>query len=133
MIATVNYINMVDMGKRILVVDDDTGILEVLTDILYEYNFDVKAISRGELVFDEVNAYHPDLILMDVMLSGMDGRNICKSLKADPQLSWIPVILLSANINAYNVMFDKGAPNDFLAKPFDMDNLIYRIEMQLAA
>ncbi len=121
------------MGKRILVVDDDAGILEVLTEILCEYNFNVKAISRGELVFEEVARYHPDLILMDVMLSGMDGRNICKSLKADPDLSSIPVILLSANINAYSVMFDKGAPNDFLAKPFDMNNLIHRIELQLAA
>lgn len=121
------------MGKRILVVDDDTGILEVLTDILYEYNFDVKAISRGELVFDEANNYQPDLILMDVMLSGMDGRNICKSLKADPNLNRIPVILLSANVNAYSVMFDKGAPNDFVAKPFDMNNLINRIERQLVA
>jgi DNA-binding response OmpR family regulator len=121
------------MGKRILVVDDDTGILEVLTEILCEYNFDVKAISQGELVFNEANAYRPDLILMDVMLSGMDGRNICKSLKADPQLNQIPVILLSANVNAYNVMFDQGAPNDFVAKPFDLDNLIQRIELQLAA
>ncbi|OKS89290.1 response regulator [Mucilaginibacter polytrichastri] len=121
------------MGKRILVVDDDTGILEVLTDILCEYDFDVNAISRGELVFEQVAQYHPDLILMDVMLSGMDGRNICKSLKADPLLSWIPVILLSANINAYSVMFDKGAPNDFVAKPFDMNNLIKRIDAQLAA
>jgi DNA-binding response OmpR family regulator len=121
------------MGKRILVVDDDTGILEVLTEILWEYNFDVKAISQGELVFNEANAYCPDLILMDVMLSGMDGRNICKSLKADPQLNRIPVILLSANISACNVMFDQGAPNDFVAKPFDLDNLIQRIESQLAA
>jgi DNA-binding response OmpR family regulator len=133
MIATINYINIVDMGRRILVVDDDTGILEVLTDILCEYNFDVKAISRGELVFDEANNYHPDLILMDVMLSGMDGRSICKSLKADPNFNQIPVILLSANISAYNVMFDQGAPNDFIAKPFDMDNLIRRIELQLVA
>lgn len=121
------------MSKRILVVDDDTGILEVLTEILCEYDFDVKAISRGELVFEEVQAYKPDLVLMDVMLSGMDGRNICKSLKADPSLNRIPVILLSANINAYSVMFDSGAPNDFVAKPFDMNNLIRRIEVQLAA
>ncbi|NCD70320.1 response regulator [Mucilaginibacter agri] len=121
------------MSKRILVVDDDPGVLEVLTDILCEYQFDVKPITRGEKVFDEINGYHPDLILMDVMLSGMDGRNICKSIKSDPKLNWIPVILLSANVNAYNVMFDKGAPNDFLSKPFDMNNLIDRIERQLTA
>lgn len=121
------------MAKRILVVDDDTGILEVLTEILYVYEFDVKAISQGELVFKEINNYHPDLILMDIMLSGMDGRNICKSLKADPLLNQIPVILLSANLNACSVMLDTGAPNDFVAKPFDMENLIQRIETQLAA
>lgn len=121
------------MGKRILVVDDDPGILEVLTDILCEYKFDVKPITRGEKVFDEIEEYHPDLILMDVMLSGMDGRNICKSIKADPLLSRIPVILLSANVNAYNIMFDQGAPNDFLSKPFDLNNLIDRIERQLVA
>lgn len=124
---------IVDIKKRILVVDDDPGILDVLNEILHEFDYDVKTINRGEKVFDAIADYHPDLVLMDVMLSGMDGRNICKVIKAQDQYKTLPVILISANVNAYNIMFDKGAPNDFIAKPFDMSNLIQRIETQLTA
>ena len=124
---------LVDMKKRILVVDDDLGILDVLNEILCEFEYDVRTINRGEKVFDAIADYNPDLILMDVMLSGMDGRNICKVIKSQEQSKSIPIIMISANVSAYNIMFDAGAPNDFIAKPFDMVNLIERIESQLAA
>ncbi len=124
---------LVDMKKRILVVDDDLGILDVLNEILCEFEYDVRTINRGEKVFDAIADYNPDLILMDVMLSGMDGRNICKVIKSQDQFKNIPIIMISANVSAYNIMFDVGAPNDFIAKPFDMANLIERIETQLTA
>jgi len=66
---------------------------------------------------------------MDVMLAGLDGRDICKQLKAD--LSYkTPIILISGTHNLHQVMFDIGAPNDFVAKPFDLDHLLISIERQ---
>lgn len=120
------------MNKRILVVDDDLAILEALTILLHSWNFEVKAVSRAETVFDALEDFHPDLILLDVMLSGMDGRAICKTLKSGPFAS-IPVIIISAHIATYDIMFDTCAPDDFVPKPFDINYLFHKIEQQLAA
>jgi CheY-like chemotaxis protein len=65
----------------------------------------------------------PDVILLDVLLSGEDGREICRKLKADPQRQHIPVIMLSAHADASKVADTSGA-DDFLEKPFDVDALI---------
>lgn len=121
------------MKKKILVVDDDPGVLEALSEMLAFGNYEVKAITRGETVFQEIDDFHPDLILLDVMLSGMDGRTICRSIKAGSDTGNIPVILISANLGAYAALFDKGAPNDFIPKPFDMGYLLGKIKRQLAA
>lgn len=121
------------MKKRILVVDDDKGILEALITMLTAWDYEVKGISRGEDVFGEAADFRPDLILMDVMLSGMDGRSIVKALKTIPFLSTIPVIMISAHMSMYSSVFDENGPDDFVPKPFDMHYLLDKIERQLAA
>jgi len=119
--------------KRILVVDDDPGILEMLGEVLSYYGYKVSTLSRGDKIFDHINEFHPDLILMDIMLAGMDGRTICRDIKSVGNNGNIPIILISASENEAGWLNKEGAPNDFLPKPFDLDFLVQKIEHQLAA
>jgi DNA-binding response OmpR family regulator len=77
-----------------------------------------------------VHAFEPDLIVLDVLLSGVDGRIICKKLKHSPESKHIPIIMFSAHPGAQKNMKDFGA-DDFLPKPFESNKLIERIEAQL--
>jgi DNA-binding response OmpR family regulator len=88
-------------------------------------------LSSGEQVFKMIADFHPDLLLMDVMLSGMDGREICKDVKRSGIT--LPIILISASHDLIHQLPLLNGPNDFIAKPFDLDELYKKIEFQLAA
>lgn len=118
------------MQKKILVVDDDEGILEAFQIMLESEGYDVKLSSDAEELTSHRNGYKPDLIILDVLLSGKDGREICKQLKSDAQTSKIPVIMMSAHPKVDESVKKSGA-NDFLPKPFDMDELLQKIDEQL--
>jgi CheY-like chemotaxis protein len=122
-----------DTCKRILVLDDDIFILSALCDVLEYYGYEVKTQTRGDEVFEKIQEYHPDLILLDVMLAEMDGREICQRIKQKPDTSDIPVILLSATHNLADCLKLQSPPDDFVAKPFDISTLLNKIEHQLAA
>jgi DNA-binding response OmpR family regulator len=122
-----------EKGKKILVVDDDLAILDMLDEVLSYYGYNVSTLSRADRVFERINEYHPDLILMDIMLAGMDGRTICRAIKSVVGVSNIPIILISATENGASCMEKEGSPNDFVPKPFDVTFLIEKIEHQLAA
>ncbi len=121
------------MCKRILAVDDDLSILSVLKDLLEYEGYEVSTLSTGEKVMDEIKNHTPDLILLDVMLAGMDGRDICRSIKEKIETHDIPVILISATHNLSDSLKLKGAPDDFIVKPFDIRILLKKIERQLSA
>jgi DNA-binding response OmpR family regulator len=124
------------MCKRILVLDDDLAILSAICDILEYHGYVVNTQSRGDEIFENIKQYHPDLILLDVMLADLDGREICQKIKQMEETEGaekIPVILISATHNLDDCLKQKGAPDDFLAKPFDITSLINKIEHQLAA
>ncbi|SDF29202.1 sigma-B regulation protein RsbU (phosphoserine phosphatase)/two-component system, OmpR family, phosphate regulon response regulator PhoB [Mucilaginibacter pineti] len=121
------------MKQKILVLDDDTDILEVISYVLTESGYEITTLTGGEKIFDVIGSLHPDLVLMDVMLGSMDGRSICSELKFNPETSFIPVILISATHDLAASLRQEGAPDDFLAKPFDIDRLIRKVEQQLAA
>lgn len=121
------------MCKRILAVDDDLSILSIVKDILEYEGYEVSTLSRGEKVMEEIQTLTPDLILLDVMLAGMDGREICRSIKEKIETHDIPVILISATHNLSDSLKVEGAPDDFIAKPFDIRILLQKIEQQLAA
>jgi DNA-binding response OmpR family regulator len=80
---------------------------------------------------DTIYKHAPDLILLDIMLGSMDGRELCKEVKNTIATHDIPVILISASHNISNAMNQDGAPNDFIAKPFDINNLLAKIKNQL--
>ncbi|GER88135.1 hypothetical protein KDW_22970 [Dictyobacter vulcani] len=110
------------MGHHILVVDDDEGIIEVIQIVLEGEGYTVRTATNGDCLQSLTNDL-PDLILLDVLLSGDDGRDICKSLKSNPATRHIPVIMLSAHSDASKVA-EAGGADGFLEKPFDVDALI---------
>jgi len=119
--------------KRILAVDDNLDILNILCYILEDSGYEVETLSDGHFLFDKIKENTPDLILLDVMLGDMDGRKLCREVKQTAATHDIPVILISASHNLADIFAQKGAPDDFVAKPFDMYVLLNSIERQLAA
>jgi len=112
--------------KRVLVVDDDVDILEGIALLLESEGFCVLTTQRGEEVYRRINEFHPDLVLLDVLMSGSDGRVICKKLKSTDKTKQMPVLLISADPTAKYGSVRSGA-NDFLAKPFNTEELIKKV------
>lgn len=116
--------------SRILVVDDDTDILSIMQTLLTMKGFEVEVISKGENAISKTNSFKPDIILLDVLISGYDGRAICKQLKSDADTRHIPVIMFSAHPGAAASIVDYGA-DDFIVKPFDISHLLKKVNKQL--
>lgn len=109
--------------KRILVCDDDEGISEVIKIILTQSNYDVNIISNGHGILKIVDKYQPDVILLDIWMPGLSGKEIIPLLKKDQRFSHVPIIIISA-LNEKKEVFKKYGADDFLAKPFDMKELL---------
>jgi DNA-binding response OmpR family regulator len=116
--------------SKILVVDDDIDILSVMEILLTMKGFEVEVTAKGENTFPKIESFKPDLILLDVLISGHDGRTICRKLKADKDTMHIPVIMFSAHPGAAATIAEYGA-DDFIAKPFDVTNLLKKVNYQL--
>ena len=125
-----NDLQIKPMLKRILAVDDDLYILDALSELLKYSGYDIDITPKGEDVFNKIDEHVPDLILLDVMLSGFDGRDICRQLKANKKTSKIPIIMISATPNISDSVKNSGA-DDYIAKPFDISHLLDKIEQQL--
>lgn len=116
-------------GKKILVVDDDQNIQEAIKIILEMNNFKVE-VDDGSAVEEKVSATNPDLVLLDILLAGKDGRKICLKMKSSKKNESLPVILISAHADAAN-SYKKCRANDFLAKPFEIDDLLSKVNKHL--
>ena len=119
------------MSQRILVVDDEESILEVVQIVLVGEGYLVETSTDSSFLYTLVPTL-PDVILLDVLLSGEDGREICRRIKADSRLHSIPVIMLSAHADASKVADTSGA-DAFLEKPFDVDALIAIVQKYATA
>lgn len=108
---------------KVLVADDDLGILEVMKVILEDKNHQVKLISEGFGVEGQVKEYMPDIILLDIWMSGQDGKEIAQRLKQDDQTKHIPIVMVSALNDTKQIAREAGA-NDYLEKPFNIEDLI---------
>jgi len=114
------------MGKRVLVVDDDRVIQQLLEVNLELEGYDVVATaSDGREALEKIGQLKPDLVILDIMMPKMDGLAVCRSLKADPELAKIPIVLLSARAQDLDIRegLDIGA-NAYLTKPFDPVELL---------
>ncbi len=114
------------MNKKILVIEDDRSILDALKLTLEYAGYDATLADNGEYI-ERLKKHSkeelPDIIILDILLSGKDGRAICKALKADPATAHIPVIMISAHPRAEKSVKEAGA-DDFLAKPFNIPDLL---------
>ncbi len=112
--------------KKILIADDDPAILEVLTIFLEEVGYEVETTQDGHTLQAFAHGY-PDLLLLDIWMSGVNGRDLCRALKSQEQTRNLPILLISANRDMERIARDAGA-DDFIAKPFDLDKLLNKIE-----
>jgi CheY-like chemotaxis protein len=113
--------------KKVLVVDDGEEMLEGIRIVLEDEGFNVLALTDTENIKEKVREFRPSVVLMDYMMPVMNGGKITEIIKKDKELSGIPVIMFSASQQIEKVAFEVGA-DDFIAKPFDLDLLISKIE-----
>lgn len=113
------------MKKKIIVADDDRDIVDVLTMMLEGAGYEVKSIANGQTA-QMVHDYLPDLLLLDIWMTSVDERDVCKHLKSQKTTKHIPIIMISANQDTKQIAHDAGA-DDFISKPFDMDLLLEKV------
>jgi DNA-binding response OmpR family regulator len=119
--------------EQILIVDDDPDILDALQFVLEDAGYTVKTCKDGghaEKLCHELTM--PKLIILDVLLSGKDGRDICRKLKHDSLTKRIPIVMISAHPAAKESVIASGA-NKFIPKPFDINNLLTTVSNEIAA
>jgi len=116
---------------NILVVEDNHAILDVITLILESEAFNVDGLNKGAEFMNHVQEFKPDVIIMDIMLPDIDGRVLLKELKGNDFTAHIPVLMISARYNASNYMLDDVAADEFMAKPFNIDELMDKIYLLL--
>jgi two-component system phosphate regulon response regulator PhoB len=119
-------------GKRILVVEDERDIVELLRYNLTKNGYQVTAALTGEDAVRLARQSPPDLILLDLMLPGMDGLDVCRLLKGDPQTAGIPIIMTTAKGEEADIVtgLEMGA-HDYICKPFSPRVLIARVRVCL--
>jgi two-component system alkaline phosphatase synthesis response regulator PhoP len=117
---------------KILVVDDEIYIVHILDFSLGMEGYEVVTALDGEQALEKLKAERPDLIVLDIMMPKLDGYEVCKTIKGNPDTAHIPVILLSAkgrNVDQ-KMGFDVGA-DDYITKPFSPRKLVERINQLL--
>lgn len=108
--------------KKILVADDNPAILDALKIMLEEAGYEVETTVDGATAQD-IKEPLPDLLLLDIWMSGKDGRDICRLLKNSDLTKHIPIIMVSATKDIEQIAKDSGA-DDFVSKPFQMGHLL---------
>jgi DNA-binding response OmpR family regulator len=121
------------MSKKILIVDDNEFIVEIMTYILHNKGYEVIALHDGVKVIDHIKTDNPDLVILDVMLPSADGRDLCKEIKLNIATRNLPVIICTGSDDLKLLMNQPGCPDDVLYKPFDIDRLVNMVAYQLAA
>jgi excisionase family DNA binding protein len=119
-----------ESGKRkILVVDDDVELVELITDVLdKDGRFEVRSVNNGFDAGMMVKEYHPDLIVLDVMLPDINGKEVCQRVRSDPSMDDVKIICISGMVEQDKIEDLRAAgANDFLQKPFEVDQLVDRI------
>jgi DNA-binding response OmpR family regulator len=112
--------------KKIIVIEDDEAIIDALTLALQMEGYEVYPVIKAKKSVETIRKSNPDLIIIDLLLSGIDGRDIVKDIRNDKKINTIPIILTSAHPTAHDVAKSLGVEG-FVAKPFDIGELFKKI------
>nr|WP_301799820.1 MtrAB system response regulator MtrA [Nocardioides sp. ChNu-153] len=118
-----------DSRGRVLVVDDDASLAEMLTIVLRQEGFESAVCLRGDEALDAFREFRPDVLLLDLMLPGKDGIDVCKEVRAE---SGVPIVMLTAKGDTVDVVvgLESGA-DDYVVKPFKPKELVARIRARV--
>ncbi len=123
-----------ESGRRgVLVVDDDPAVVELISDVLgRDGRFEIKSVNNGFGAGMIAKEYHPDLIILDVMLPDINGKAVCELIRSDSTMSDIKIICISGMVEEDKIkeLRESGA-DDFMHKPIDIDELLRRVCRQL--
>lgn len=117
---------------KILIVDDDSDVLDTIKLVLEIGGYEVLPLADGKKIFEKIQSFRPDLILLDIVIGQIDGRAICEKIKLDPITQRLPVLMMSGLYKVKEVFAGKNGPDDFLSKPFEMSILIDKISKLIA-
>ncbi len=118
--------------KKILIIEDEEDIIELLKYNLVKSGFNVNYVMSGEEALSAVNKENPDLILLDLMLPGIDGLEVCRIIKNDSENLQIPIIMLTARGEEEDIIKGlKAGADDYITKPFSPKILLARIKTVL--
>jgi DNA-binding response OmpR family regulator len=119
-----------DVTKKILVVDDDVSIADLLTQALYEEGYEVYKTVQSLRFYDAVREHHPDLILLDLMMPYLEGDDELTLLNMNPETRGIPVVIVTAKADARQDLarYRQLGVADIVIKPFQLDRLLQTIK-----
>ena len=116
------------MAKKILVVDDEPDIMTVATARLSHLGYEIIEAADAEGALAILQKDTPDLILLDLLLPGMQGEDVCKKLKCDDRLKTVPVILFTASASDIPKVAREIGADDYIMKPFEPEDLLGKIK-----
>lgn len=116
------------MKKRILIIEDETAIVELLTLVLAREGYEISSCQTGRDAIAAIKKFHPHLILLDVMLPGLDGANLVKIMSEDEMLINIPVIITSALVESARMFQQYPQVKGFCSKPFVLTDLVAKVK-----
>jgi DNA-binding response OmpR family regulator len=116
--------------KKVLVIDDDEAVLDVMKEALVYEGFEVKIADKADDIQSMISTYRPDLLLIDYILNGINGGEICHQLKENNSTGKLPVIIVSAYPKVLTSLGLYGC-DKFIPKPFDLDDLVGSIKSVL--
>lgn len=121
------------MKKKILIVDDEPNIIVPLEFLMKQNNYDVQTAQTGEKALDLISSWKPDLILLDIMLPGMDGYEVCQKIRQEKKFNQIKIVFLSAMARSIDIAKGMGlSADDYITKPFAIDYVVSKIKELLA-
>jgi len=112
--------------NKVLLIDDDLDLLEVLSSALSYFGFEVKTSNYTDDILSLVTVYQPDLVIIDYIMEGVNGGEMCSAIKKKESTKNIPVIILSAYDKVIKSLGNYGC-DLFISKPFDMHDLVNKI------
>jgi DNA-binding response OmpR family regulator len=117
---------------KVLIIDDDPDVRTIMNVLMKKQGYDVVTAMNKEDALFKLENFHPSVILLDVLLSGTDGREFCREIKQNEDMKNVPVIMVSAHPGAAENINSYGA-DDFIAKPIDTISLLEKVERLLKA